>query len=118
MLLVIGSAPSGESMVALGGDGTTHWTMKLPADASHCDSLTVSPDGTQAAVGLRGGRVCVVDIGRGRIVGLVSGQGTTPVVAWATRADTATRLVLVATGSEINAFRVKPIAAPPENRHP
>ena len=41
---------------------------------SHCDSLTVSPDGTQAAVGLRGGQVCVVDIGRGRIVALVQAK--------------------------------------------
>ena len=42
----------------------------------------------------------------------------TPMVAWAARADPATPLVLVATGSEINAFRVKPVAAPAENGHP
>jgi len=119
IVLVIGSAPSGEeAIVALAGDGMIHWTMKLPADAQHCDSLAVSPDGTWAAAGLRGGRVCVADIGHGRIVAQVSGQGTTPMVAWAARAGSPSPLLLVATGREINAFRVKPVAAPPENSHP
>ena len=118
VVLVIGSAPTGESMVALSGDGKRHWTIKLPADVKHCDSLSVSPDGAWAAAGLRGGRVCVVDIARGRIVAQVSGQGSTPMVGWAAGATSPSPLLLVATGREVNAFRVKPVAAPPENIHP
>jgi len=118
IVLVIGSGPSGQTMVALAGDGKIHWRTKLPSDVQPCDSLAVSPDGTWAAAGLRGGRDCVVDIGHGRIVAKVSGQGSTPMVAWAARADSPCPLLLVATGREINAFRVKPVAAPPENSHP
>jgi thiol-disulfide isomerase/thioredoxin len=118
LVLVIGSASPGEAMVALGGDGKIHWTMKLPADVRHCDSLAVSPDGALAAAGLRGGQICVVDLGHGRIVAQVAGQGLTPMVAWAARADAAAPLLLVANGRELNAFRVKPGAAPAENRRP
>ena len=116
--LVVGTGQSGEAIVALSGDGQSHWTTKLPAGVPHCDSLAVAPDGTWAAAGLRGGRVCVIDVGRGRIVAQTAGQGTTPMVAWATRADTTPPLLLVATGREIKAFRVKPVAAPPEDRRP
>jgi thiol-disulfide isomerase/thioredoxin len=114
IVLVIGSAPSGEAMVALTGDGKIQWTIKLPSDTQHCDSLAISPDGNWAAAGLRGGRVCVVDIGRARIVAQTSGQGVTPMVAWAASARLPWPLLLVATGREINAYRVKPVAAQPD----
>ncbi len=118
VILVIGSGPSGEAMVALGGDGTIRWTLELPADVRHCDSLAVSPDGAWAAAGLRGGRVCVVDVRRGRIVAQAGGLGPTPMVAWSAPPGAATPLLLVATGREIRSFRVKPVATPPEDRHP
>jgi thiol-disulfide isomerase/thioredoxin len=118
LVLVIGTASGGEAMTALAGDGKTLWTLKLPTDAQHCDSLAVSPDGTYAAAGLRGGRVCVVELGRGRIVGQVASQAMTPIVAWASRANSASPLVLVATGREIHAFRIKPVAATADNRQP
>jgi peroxiredoxin len=118
LVLVIGSASPGEAMVALGGDGKIHWTTKFPADVRHSDSLAVSPEGTQAAAGLRGGRVCVVALGHGRIVAQVAGQGLTPMVAWAAGADAGAPLLLVANGRELNAFRVKPGAAAAEGRHP
>jgi hypothetical protein len=92
--------------------------MKFPSDVRHRDSLAVSPDGSWAAAGLRGGRVCVVDIARGRIVAQVAGQGMTPTVAWTISANATSPLLLVATGSEVNAFRVKQVAASPENSHP
>ena len=118
LVLVIGSGAGGAAMAALDGDGKIHWTTKFPADVKHCDSLTVSPDGAWAAAGLRDGRVIVVEVARGRIQAQVSGQGLTPMVAWAARADSPTPLLLVATGKELNAFRVKPVAAPPENGRP
>jgi thiol-disulfide isomerase/thioredoxin len=118
IVLVIGSGSSGLAMVALSGDGKIQWTVKLPSGAQHCDSLAVSPDGTWAAVGLRGGQVCVVDIGHGRIVAQVSGQGTIPEVAWAARAEPPSPLLLVATGMGINAYRVNPVAAPTQDSQP
>ena len=119
ILLVVGTRQgSGETMAALGGDGKVHWTVKFPSDSQHCDSMAVSPDGTWAGVGLRGGRVCVVDLARGRIIAQVSGQGMTPMVDWATPANAKSPLLLVATGSDVNAFRVKPVAAGPEDKKP
>ena len=118
VVLVIGTAAAGESMVALAGEGKNHWTIKFPADAKHCDSLEVSPDGTWAAAGLRGGQVCVVDIGRGRIVAQVAGQGLAPMVGWAAGVNSPSPLLIVATGSELNAFRVTPVEAAPKDGQP
>jgi hypothetical protein len=114
VVLVIGSGRAGETMVALGGDGKPLWTLEFPADVAHCDSMAVAPDARWAAVGLRGGRILVVDIRRGQIVARTTGQGFTPRVAWAGQTPTTTPLLLVATGRDISAFRVKPVAAPPE----
>ena len=41
-----------------------------------------------------------------------------PTVAWTISANTTSPLLLVATESEVNAFRVKQVAASPENSHP
>ena len=119
LLLVAGSDQQGEVLVALGGDGKALWTKKLPAGVAECQALAVSPDGKQAALGFQGGRACVVDIDRGRIVGQVAGQGFGAVsVAWAVRGDGAENLLLVAAGSSVNAFRVKPRAASPGHDRP
>jgi thiol-disulfide isomerase/thioredoxin len=118
LVLATGSANAGESMVALSGAGKRCWTIKFPADVDQCDSLSISSDGAWAAAGLGAGRVCVVDIARGRIVARVSGQGSTPMIGWAVRANWPSPLLVVATGSELNAFRIKAVAAPVENNHP
>ena len=114
---MIGTAAAGESMVALAGDGKVIWTLDFPAGTQHCESLAVSPDGAWAAAGLRGGRVCVVDIAQGRIVAQVSGQGMRPETGWVARDGKATPLLLVATGRELAAFRVVPAPATKEDRH-
>jgi thiol-disulfide isomerase/thioredoxin len=109
-LLVIGSGRSGEAMVALAGTGTMRWTLELPTGVVHCDSLAVAPDGAWAAAGLRGGRVCVIDLQRGTIAAQAVGQGDTPEVAWLAGAEPSKPLLVVATGRALNAFRVKPAA--------
>ena len=112
--LVLGSGPrgGGDSMVALGVDGKVFWKLKVPANSGPCDSMAVSPDGEWAAVGFRGGRICVVDIGQGRIVAQGSGQGFLPMVTWVVRPNSPAPLLLVATGAALNAFNVTPAAAP------
>jgi peroxiredoxin len=116
LLLVAGSETDqhGEALVALGGDGKPLWTTKLPG--TRCQTLAVSPDGTLAALAFQGGRVCVVDVGSGRIVGQVADQGFLPAVAWATRAGGADNLLLVAAPDAVNAFQVMPNASPPTDR--
>ena len=119
LILVVGTAEQGGVlMVALGGDGKTIWTLDFPAGTQACDSLAVSPNGAWAAVGLRGGRVCVVDLARGRVVAHVSGQGGMPATGWVDREDRATPLLLVATGRVLNAYRVVAARAPRENNRP
>jgi peroxiredoxin len=120
LLLVAGSdsAQQGEALVALGGDGKVLWTTKLPAAVATCQAMTVSPDGALAALAFRGGRICVVDVGSGRIVGQIADQGFLPSVAWATRAGGADNLLLVAAQDAVNAFQVKPPAASARNDRP
>ena len=100
--------------MALGGDGKVLWTTKLPAALASCQILTVSPDGTLAALAFQGGLVCVVEVNRGKIVGQIADQGVLPSLAWAIRAGGADNLLLVATGSSLKAFQVKPAIASPK----
>jgi peroxiredoxin len=120
LLLVAGSdsEKKGEAMVALGGDGKVLWTTKLPAAVASCQALAVSPDGTLAALAFQGGRVCVVDVDSGRILGQVGDQGFLPALAWATRGSAPDNLLLVAAHVAVNAFQVKPPAASPKNDRP
>ncbi len=120
LLLVAGSdfEQQSEALVALGGDGKALWTTKLPGSVASCLTLVVSPDGKRAALGFQGGRVCVVDVASGRIVGEVTGQGANPSIAWAARGDGGDNLLLVSAEDAINAFRVKPSAASPRNIRP
>ncbi len=113
LLLVAGSesGQQGEAVVALSGDGKALWTTKLPAAVATCQALAVSPDGTLAALAFQGGRVCVVDVGSGRIVGQMADQGFLPAVAWAKGMGGVDNLLLVAAPDGVSALRVQPSAA-------
>jgi thiol-disulfide isomerase/thioredoxin len=118
VILVGGSmAAGGEAITALASDGRVYWKLDLPAGTITCDSLEVSSDGAWAAVGVRGGAVHVVDVGKGKIVAQIGGQGMIPMVAWAATGDHSAPLLLVASGSAVNAFRVKPGPVASGNDH-
>jgi hypothetical protein len=106
LILVAGmtGAAQGLSIAGLGADDKVHWTTAVPVDVPSCDSMAVTSDGNWVAVGLRGGRVCVVDVNTGKIVGSTVDQGLTPAVAWAARADGPGSELVVATGAAVNAF--------------
>jgi hypothetical protein len=94
-------------LAALSGDGAKKWSVELPAGTSpHVDSAYVAPGKSWLAVGMRGGQVHVVGIEKGEIIASVSDQGMSPEVVWATSKDAGVPLLLVATGSKLNAFRV------------
>ena len=117
LLLVSGSelGTKIEAVVALGGNGRVHWTTKLPpAFAGHL-SLTVSPDGTLAALAYQSGMVCVVDVESGRVLGQLVDQGFNPGVAWIVRGEIAENRLIVAAQDGVNAYRVKPTAPITEN---
>ena len=112
LLLVAGSDSQHqcEAAAAVGGDGKVLWTTKLPAAVARCKALAVSLDGTLAAFAFQGGRVCVVDVDSGRIVGQIGEQGFLPAIAWATSGGTGDNLLLVASQVAVSGFRVKPPA--------
>jgi peroxiredoxin len=117
LLLVAGSdsQQQGEAAAAVGRDGKVLWTTKLPAAVARCQALAVSLDGTLAAFAFQGGRVCVVDVDSGRIVGQIGEQGFLPAIAWATSGGAGDNLLLVASQVAVSAFRVKPPAVAPRN---
>ncbi len=120
MIFVAGSAldgkpnPTTEMLTALTVYGAKNWTLALPAGTPpHVDSAQVAPGKPWLALGMRGGKVHVVDIEKGEMIASVSEQGMTPEVGWATSKDSGAPLLLVATGlplatggSKLNAFRL------------
>ena len=113
-ILVVGPALDGGAnaktviLTALSGDGAKKWSQELPAGTPpHVDSADMAPGKPWLAVGMRGGKVHVVDLEKGEIIASVSDQGMAPEVGWATSKDSGAPLLLVATGgSKLNAFRV------------
>jgi hypothetical protein len=99
-----GSGPRTEHVAALSLVGDKEWTLELPARTLHVDSAALASGQPWLAVGLRDGRVHVIDVAQGRIIGTVDDQGSVPEVSWA-RGRT-TPLLLVATGTKLNAFSV------------
>jgi hypothetical protein len=94
-------------LVALSGNGAKKWSVELPADARpHVCSAYPAPAKSWLALGMQGGRVHVVDIDKGEIIASASEQGMTPEVGWATSKDAGSPLLLVATGTKLNTFRV------------
>jgi len=109
-IFVVGRRSGGGRIVALDGAGTELWSIELPGNSNHCDSMAISPIATWAAVGLRGGLVSVIDLAQGKIIANALKQGRTPQVSWATAPDEDTPLLLVATGRALRAYHVKPEA--------
>jgi hypothetical protein len=105
-VFVVGSSQAEESLLALDVAGRPLWSVRFPAAHNHCDSSAVCPRPAWIAVGMRGGLVSVVD-GAGRIIASVYDQGQLPEVAWSSM-ESAAPLLLVATGGQLNAYRVVP----------
>ena len=102
-----GPGPVTEHVVALSLVGGKEWTLELPTNTSrpHVDSAALASGQPWLAVGLRGGRVHVVDVAQARIIGTIDDQGSEPEVGWA-GSESSAPLLLVATGAVINAFSV------------
>lgn len=94
-------------LAALSGTGAIKWSLRLPAGSpAHVDSAQLATGQPWLAVGLRGGQVHLVDIAKGEIIATAMDQGMIPEVGWASGQGTEAPLLLVATGSKLNAFRV------------
>jgi hypothetical protein len=102
-----GAGPFTEHVVALSLVRDKEWTLDLPVktNSPHVDSAALASGRPWLAIGLRGGRVYLVDVAQGRIMGTIDDQGPNPEVGWA-GAGTPSPLLLVATGAKLNTFRV------------
>jgi hypothetical protein len=102
-----GPGPFTEHLVALSLVRDKEWTLDLPVKTGspHVDSAALASGRPWLAIGLRGGRVYLVDVAQGRIIGTIDDQGSSPEVSWA-GAGTPSPLLLVATGAKLNTFRV------------
>lgn len=105
-VLVVGGGVGQAQMAAISGKGDLLWQPDLPDKVTHCDSLAFAPGTTWAALGCRGGLVCMIDVSTGEIIGAASHQGMMPQVAWAPTDDQP--LLLAATRGALKAWRVKP----------
>jgi len=110
-IYVGGSGNSGEAFTRMGFDGRQAWTATLPVSQTFIDSAAVATLMPWVAVGLRGGIVVVLDGNTGALIAGVTEQGRSPQVAWFEIAGAPPGL-LVATGTALNAYQVKPQQAP------
>ena len=108
-----GNADTGVEMVRLSVSGNEEWRVTLPGGQARdsIDSTMVIGPKPWIAVGMRGGTVFVIDGESGTVVAVVGAQGMRPQTAWLDSPGV-DPLLLVATGSRLNAFRLKPTSDP------
>jgi hypothetical protein len=94
-------------LIGLTSEGRRKWSLKLStAQTSSIDSAVLAPSGPWLAVGMRDGLVHIIDVNKGSILGTVKGQGEIPEVTWGRDSGENAPLLLVATGGNLNAFRL------------
>lgn len=106
--LIADGGPAGATLLALSGQGQKLWSRALPGNSQSVDSLAVAPTAPWAAVGLRGGAVCVVNLDDGRLIARAVKQGATPQVGWLHAQAKSPPLLIVATGSALTAMTIMP----------
>ena len=110
-ILAIGdntNATTADGMIiaALAGDGAKKWSVTLESGRSSIYSASVAQTKSWLAAGMRDGRVYVVDIDRGAIIGQVDGQGLMPDVTWVINKESGAPLLVVSGQSKLNAYRI------------
>jgi peroxiredoxin len=108
LAIVAGSGDGGETLVGVDFNGEEKFEVALPTTGvDHVDDMAITPNGSWAAVAMRGGLVNIVDLETVKLVARVADQGMSPHVAWLERKDQSPLLV-VATGTALNAFVITP----------
>lgn len=93
-------------IAALAGNGAQKWSVTLESGRSSIYSASVAQTRPWLAAGMRDGRVYIVDIDRGAIIGQVDGQGLMPDVAWVINKESGSPLLIVSARSKLNAYRI------------
>ncbi len=100
------TAADGAIIAALASNGARKWTVTLESGRSSIYSASVARTRSWLAAGMRDGRVYVVDIDRGAIIGQVDGQGMMPDVAWVINKESGLPLLIVSARTKLNAYRI------------
>jgi hypothetical protein len=109
-VLVLSGSGGNAPLIVLGGDGKKLRSLYLSDHFDDTQTLAVSSDGNWAAVFLRLGRLIrIVDLGHGTVVGQVVSESAKHDFTWVARGKAATPLLVIASGSDLTAFQLKPI---------
>lgn len=109
LIMAAGTTKGGEGMGAVDMEGKSKWSTPLSTNSrAAVDAAELSPDENRIAVAMRGGAIHVLDVKTGNVVATIAAQGLRPEIAWLGGTGTAGDLLLIATGSELNAVRVSP----------
>ncbi|MBZ5638573.1 MAG: hypothetical protein LAO51_07420 [Acidobacteriia bacterium] len=109
--IVVACHPSGRNATinAITGDGAKRWSLTLPGDAEpEVETASLAPGRPWIAIGNGSGSTYVLDTGSGAILASLSDQEYVSELAWAAKAGNPSPLLLVATGREVNAYRMNP----------
>jgi hypothetical protein len=93
-------------IAALAGNGAKKWSVTLESGRSSIYSASVAQTRSWLAAGMRDGRVYVIDIDRGAIIGQVDGQGLMPDVVWVNSKESGPPLLIVSAQTKLNAYRI------------
>jgi hypothetical protein len=100
------TAADGMIIAALAGNGAKKWSVTLESGRSSIYSASVAQTRSWLAAGMRDGRVYVIDIDRGAIIGQVDGQGLMPDVVWVNSKESGPPLLIVSAQTKLNAYRI------------
>jgi hypothetical protein len=110
-ILAAGSIAAGSGnalgLVALSADGRKKWTLQLESNGqSSAYSAFLARGKPWLAVGMQGGQVTVIDAEAGAVIASIDGQGLLPEVSWMGDSDNGSPLLIVSSGSKLNAYRI------------
>ena len=102
LILVAGQGKPKYEVVALDSEGEKQWSLAIPEQVGSAAACQEKP---WLAIAVADGSVRVIDVGSGKDIAHVGGQGKYAQVAWLPAPD-GSPLLVVATKEGLNAYRI------------